>query len=234
MKRIDVTEALPDPVVRAVSHAIRVTGARIVGLTGPPGAGKSTIARGVVADLAPTTALAISMDDFYLPKAERARQGLRFRGGPGSHDLAAMIDVLERFRHRELPITVPRFDASIDDRTTPTTIHRAPDVLILEGWFLGYPAEGYGAVAALVDALAYIEVPLDLAKQRRFGREADLRRSGGGFEPDEMEAFWDEILAPGIARLVPAARDAADLVVRLDATGGLVGAEASPDLASKL
>jgi hypothetical protein len=40
-----------------------------------------------------------------------------------------------------------------------------------------------------------------------------LRSKGGGFSEEKMQAFWDEVLGPGIATVIPAARARADLVV---------------------
>ncbi len=179
----------------------------VLGLSGLPGSGKTTVARLV------RGAFSMSLDDFYLSKAERAERGLRWRGGPGSHDLELLYEVLERIRSRTAPVTIPRFDHGRDDRGEPTTLEVVPDLVIVEGWFLGYGGQGYGRVRDLLDLLVFIDVPLEEARARRFDREADLRERGEGFAPDEMQAFWDEALAPNIDLLIAEVRSAADVVL---------------------
>ena len=184
----------------------------LLGITGPPGAGKSTVA-GEIAVAKPST-LIMSLDDFYLPKAERAERGLRWRGPPGSHDLPLLLDVLDRLRSNTLPVSVPRFDARADDRGPDETVSSRPELVIVEGWFLGYPDDGYGAITDRLDLLVFLDVPVATAKQRRFARENQLREAGGGFSVDEMQAFWDEVLGPGVETWTQVAKLAAEVVIR--------------------
>ena len=58
-----------DLVERAAGIATEATQAgraRILGITGPPGAGKSTLATALVDALAPGTAVVVGMDGFHL------------------------------------------------------------------------------------------------------------------------------------------------------------------------
>jgi pantothenate kinase-related protein Tda10 len=190
-------------------------GAQIVGISGPPGAGKTTLAREVI-ERRPRT-LSMSLDDFYLSKAERADRGMAFRGPPGSHDLDALIAVLDALQRSDLPVEVPSFDMSVDDRIQPTVVGSAPPLVLLDGWYLGYPDDGYGAILPLLDLLVFLDVDHDTARTRRFGREEQLRASGGGFSAEQMERFWDEVLGPGISLWTSKARARADVI--LDASG---------------
>jgi pantothenate kinase-related protein Tda10 len=215
----DVTEAwrrLGDGVVGPLAHVVRATGARFVGFGGPPGAGKSTIARAVAAALSEET-LVMSLDDFYLSKDERAARGLEWRGPPGSHDLTALVSVLDRLRTGRLPVTVPCFSAEIDDRIEPIVVTREPSHVFLDGWLLGHRGDGYDAIVDRLDLLVFFDAPTDVARARRFGREASLRQRGGGFSEQEMRRFWDEVLGPGIPRWVEGARRSADLVIEDEA-----------------
>lgn len=205
-----------DPLVGPLARVIDRLGPRVVGIAGPPGSGKTTVARELASRLGPH-ALQLSMDDFYLSRAERDAKGLRFRGGPGSHDLDALVDVLDRARAQRAPITIPRYDTHADDRGTPETREHAPRPLILDGYFLGYDEEGYGAVRDRLDLLVFLDVDIDLAKRRRFDREQALRDEGGGLSEEDMQAFWDDVLMPGVEQLVPNARANADLVITIDA-----------------
>jgi uridine kinase len=201
--------------VETILQRFAATSGNVLGLTGPPGAGKSTLAHAIDAKVAGTT-LILSLDDLYLSKVERARRGLAWRGPPGSHDLPLLIDVLDRLRSGALPVTVPRFDSRIDDRGPDETVTSRPDLVIVEGWFLGYPDEGYGEVTRRLGLLVFLDVPTAVAKQRRFERERQLRDAGGGFSEDQMERFWDEVLGPGIEKWTGPAKLAADLVISPD------------------
>jgi pantothenate kinase-related protein Tda10 len=214
-----------DPVA-GLAALVEIVDPSVVGIAGPPGSGKTTLARALATTLGPRT-LQLSMDDFYLSRAEREANGLRFRGGVGSHDLDALIGVLDRVRGKERSITIPRYDTHADDRATPETIEHAPRPLILDGYFLGYDRDGYDAVRDRIDVLAFLDVDIDTARSRRFGREQALRDQGGGLSEQEMQAFWDDVLMPGVERLVPVARANADLVLSLDASQRVTRVEAS-------
>ncbi len=218
----DVTEAWRrfGDVPSAFAHVIRASGSRFVGLAGAPGSGKSTLARTVV-DKVGGSALVISIDDFYYSREERSARGLARRGPPGSHDLAAMIDVLDRIKERRGPITIPRYSAELDDRVEPVTLEHIPEQVLIEGWVLGYRSEGYEDVLARLDLLVFLDVDLRVAKRRRFERETKLRAEGGGFSEEEMQRFWDEVLEPGLNRWVKHAMTDADLVLTVEASGHL-------------
>jgi uridine kinase len=204
----------------AFAHIIRTTGLRIVGLAGAPGSGKSTIANDVIGGLGPS-ALLLSQDDFYYSKLERTERGLSWRGPPGSHDLPALIEVLDRIRDRRSPLVIPRYSPELDDRIEPMVIEDAPEHVLLEGWVVGHRSDGYEEIGDRLDLLVFIDVDVAVAKLRRFGREAKVRESGGGFSEDEMQRFWNEVLEPGLSRWVSDAKADADLIIALDASGRL-------------
>ncbi len=71
---------------------------RIIGITGPPGAGKSTIAEALVAELG-DRAILVPMDGFHLPNAQLRELGLRGRkGAPDTFDVVGYVALLTRLR----------------------------------------------------------------------------------------------------------------------------------------
>lgn len=117
----------------------------LIGLNGPVGAGKSTLARQLQA-LAPRFDLSLavaSIDDAYRPLGERRRvlAGNPFgvsRVPPGSHDVPLLLTALEPWRDTGI-LRLPRFDKGLaggEGERNGWTVQQA-DVVLLEGWFIG-------------------------------------------------------------------------------------------------
>jgi D-glycerate 3-kinase len=212
---------------RTLADVVRAVGARVVGIAGPPGGGKSTLARATVASL--PDALVVSTDDYYLSKAERRDRGMKFRGPPGSHDVAGLIGLLDAVRSGRWPITVRRFSSELDDRLEPETYENVPRYLLLEGLILGYRGDGYGEILDRLDLLVFLDVDEETAKARRFAREGELRKQGGGFSEEEMQQFWDEVLGPATKTWVRQAKEEADLVIQLGPDRNVISARTSSD-----
>jgi pantothenate kinase-related protein Tda10 len=216
-----------ESIARPIAALVRALSVRFLGISGPPGSGKSTLADVLSAALRSETSepLTLSLDDFYLTREERAALGVRWRGGPGSHDLTLLVDTLERLHSKSKPITVPRFSALADDRTQPDTLTSVPSHVLLEGWFLGYTGDGYGRILDYLDLLVFLDLDVRTSKQRRFAREDALRASGGGFSAEEMQGFWNEVLQPGIEALVPVAKRSAGLILEVGGDQGMRAVE---------
>jgi D-glycerate 3-kinase len=111
-------------------------------------------------------AVAVSIDDFYLPKSRRRSLAARVhpllatRGPPGTHDLPLLLDVLARVRAGR-PVSLPVFDKRRDDRLPPQHWRRFDriDVLILEGWCIGARAQPMALLAAPINRLEAAEDP---------------------------------------------------------------------------
>lgn len=208
--------------IAPVVQLIRASRPRVFAISGPVGAGKSTIASAVSQSLANVgmRAVALSLDDFYLSRKERDRRGIAWRAAPGSHDLDLMVTTLAAIQDGSRPLVLPRFDMSRDDRSADESHEDAPDVVLFDGWIIGYDRDGYERILPYLDWHLHLAVPKDVARERRFGREAKLReQTGRAFSPEEMQRFWDEVLGPGIDTWVPASADHADIVVRFAPTG---------------
>jgi D-glycerate 3-kinase len=141
----------------------------VIGLCGPQGSGKSTIAAATAQLLEDRglTAVALSLDDFYLSKSSRERLArevhplLATRGPPGTHDVALAGAVLEQLR-RPGRVALPTFDKAADERAPRAawrTLATPGDVVIFEGWCLGARSQGAAALAQPVNALEAEEDP---------------------------------------------------------------------------
>jgi D-glycerate 3-kinase len=129
----------------------------VLGLQGPQGGGKSTLAAALVAGLGDigVRGVAVSIDDFYLTHQEQTALAARhpgnpyllYRGYPGTHDVALgerVIDALVALGSGETAL-VPTYDKSAHagrgDRAPEAAWRRVEgplDLLIVEGWMLGF------------------------------------------------------------------------------------------------
>lgn len=130
--------------------------ARVALLSGPQGAGKSTLA-GLAVDTLDDVglrAVTVSIDDFYLTHdAQRAlaerhagNRFMEFRGYPGTHDVALGAAVIAALRDDEgRGVRVPVYDKSAHggrgDRLPESRwrVERGPfDLVLVDGWMLGF------------------------------------------------------------------------------------------------
>lgn len=158
------------PLTAAITQRARLSDQLVlVGLCGAQGSGKSTAAAALVELLSGEglPAVALSIDDFYLPRTARAELAqqvhplLRTRGVPGTHDVElaqATIDSLAGPGATALP----SFDKATDDRRPRRdwrTVEGPMRVVILEGWCVGARPETAGELATPVNALEREEDP---------------------------------------------------------------------------
>lgn len=132
-----------------------------VSVAGAQGSGKTTLAALLAWLLAEAFGLktaVLSLDDFYLTRAERqrlARQAhplLATRGVPGTHDVNLMQAALGELKAgRGVP--VPQFDKAADDRAAEPRLQAAADVILCEGWCWGARPESEADLAVPVNDL---------------------------------------------------------------------------------
>ena len=138
----------------------------VLGLSGLQGSGKSTLARRLAhaARARGLRALALSLDDVYLTRAERLRLArdvhplLATRGVPGTHDLPLLHATLDALANAspQRPAALPRFDKGRDDRAPESDwprITAPPQLIVLEGWCLGVPPQPEADLVEPVNAL---------------------------------------------------------------------------------
>jgi pantothenate kinase len=191
--------------------AVIPPGRAIVGIVGPPGAGKSTIAAQLVERL-PSAGL-LPMDGFHLPQAELRRLGRRDRmGAPDTFDLDGFLSVLAAVASGT-PALAPAFDREIEE-AVPGAITISPELrtVVVEGNYLLLDSGGWERAAPFFDATFYVDVPHDIRIARlierhiRYGKTPDAA-AAWSLGPDEQNAL---IIGATAAR--------ADHVIRLPST----------------
>jgi D-glycerate 3-kinase len=141
-------ERICAPIAELAEEARQAIGRTVViGLCGPQGSGKSTIAAAVREILIRQgrTAAVLALDDLYLPKEQRARLAAEVhplfatRGPPGTHDPALGLEILGLLA-RPGELAMPCFDKAADTRRPPedwTHVTCPVDVVLFEGWCVG-------------------------------------------------------------------------------------------------
>jgi pantothenate kinase-related protein Tda10 len=201
----------------------------LVGLAGPPGGGKSSLARilKLISETISRGSLAVvSLDDFYLTPTERSVQGFRWRAVPGTHDLKLLRKFLIDLKDGCETLALPRYDTSVEVRLDPEKV-AAPGVLLFEGWFVGARAPGYEPLADAVERLIYLDIDLEVAHQSRLAREAKIRSASNhteGLTVEDTELFWHEALYPGCLRWVLPLRDQANVSIAINERHEIIGA----------
>lgn len=159
------------------TRAAAQTGRFMLGLAGPPGAGKSTLAADLAAILGPA-AKVVPMDGFHYDDAVLATRGLRARkGAPETYDLAGFHNLLARLR-AEPEVAIPVFDRAVElSRAGADIIGPAHRFLLIEGNYLLLDEPGWRDLAPLFDLTAYLEVPEAELERRLLARWAQHGKS---------------------------------------------------------
>ena len=118
---------------------------RIIGISALPGTGKTTLGKWLetISLKFDFKIAVVSIDDFYLP-SEEMKLAIKnnpwnvSRGFPGSHSVKLMYEKLTNWKN-DGKLQVPVFDKSLRNGLGDRSYWRSdePDLLILEGWFLG-------------------------------------------------------------------------------------------------
>ncbi|MFD3325523.1 nucleoside/nucleotide kinase family protein [Streptomyces sp. NPDC058701] len=185
-------------------------GRSILGIAGPPGAGKSTVAAGLAEALGPDVAVVVPMDGFHLAGAELVRLGRADRkGAPDTFDAAGYTALLRRLREPGAqPVYAPAFDRALEEPIAGSiAVASHVPLVITEGNYLLHDAGEWARVRPLLDEAWYLAPDDGL----RIGRLVD-RHVRHGKDPADARA-WVARSDEANARLVAPGRDRADLVL---------------------
>ncbi|MFD8984674.1 nucleoside/nucleotide kinase family protein [Streptomyces sp. NPDC059564] len=185
-------------------------GRRILGIAGPPGAGKSTLAAHLARVLGPGLAVVVPMDGYHLAQAELVRLGRADRkGAPDTFDAAGYRALLGRLRTDSAEVVyAPAFDRSLEEPVAGSIpVPPGVPLVITEGNYLLHEAEPWASVRALLDETWYL-APDDTVRVRRLVAR-HVRHGRTGTEAARWVSRSDE----ANARLIAPGRDRADLVV---------------------
>jgi pantothenate kinase len=171
------------PGVLERAQALLASGQRkILGIAAAPGAGKSTLAEGLLQALG-ASAQVVPMDGYHLSNSELQRLGRAGRkGAPDTFDAAGYANLLRRI-HSQQPgetIYAPEYRRELEEGIAGAiAIEASTPLVITEGNYLLLEDGGWDAVRGVLDEVWYLDIDSALRQQRllerhmRFGRSRD-------------------------------------------------------------
>ena len=126
-----------------------------VGISAPQGCGKTTLTdlmQELFLERDNASVAVMSLDDFYLTAADQkalkekyaGNSLVELRGNAGTHDMTLMTDTVKTLQSGKSCV-IPRYDKSVNggkgdraDRAEWATFDRSPDIVLFEGWMLGF------------------------------------------------------------------------------------------------
>jgi pantothenate kinase len=195
----------------AMVRSLQRPGVRtLLGVVGPPGSGKSRLARFLAAAAWPSAAAIVQQDGFHLANEVLAALDRRgAKGAPDTFDAHGLINLLDRLRTRTDDVVyAPVFRRDLEEAIS-AAVAIGPDVglVIVEGNYLLLGERPWQGVAERLDRTLYVETSEAVRRRRLLDRH---RRTYGSAE---AAAQWVERVDEPNARLVEASRHRADAVV---------------------
>jgi pantothenate kinase len=197
---------------RELEHLVPPPGRRfLLGISGSPGAGKSTLATAVAAAF---DGVVVPLDGFHLADVELERRGLRDRkGAPETFDADGYAALLTRLRQPPARVVMaPAFERDLE-QPLAGAIPVPPEaaLVVTEGNYLLLDDGAWSDARAQLDAVWHVVTDDELRLRRlverhvRFGKTAIQARA------------WVERVDGANALLIEAAAHRADVVLDLSA-----------------
>ena len=202
---------LPASARLRVQALVRRSGRVLLGLAGPPGAGKSTLAAVLQAEF-PSVAQVVPMDGFHLANAELERLDRRGRkGASDTFDGDGYVALLRRLLAQgdDEVVYAPEFRREIEEPVAGAIpVLARTQLVITEGNYLLLDDGPWAQVRALLDEVWYVDVDPALRVERLTRRHQQFGRSA------QEAAAWVENTDEPNARLIEASSARASFVFK--------------------
>lgn len=215
---MDSARVSSDALLTRALRLIDRGGRSILGITGAPGAGKSTVAAVLVDRLGPRQAALVGMDAFHLDdEILRAHGSLDRKGAVDTfdgHGYAVLLERLAAARPGDDAIYAPRFDRSREASIGGAVeIPAAVPLVVTEGNYLLIESAPWPRARATLREVWFLDLDDEIRRQRLIARHRSFGRS-------EAEARRRALASDEAnALLIKATRGRADLNFRWEQLG---------------
>ena len=179
----------------------------LLGVTGAPGSGKSTLTERLAREL---DAVVVPMDGFHLSNRELDARDLRaVKGAPLTFDAERFVDAVRDIRRADTDVWLPDFDRAADEpRPDSISVPNEASIVIVEGNYLLLESTPWVELRGLFDTVVHLDIDPALRVERLIDRHVRF-----GKTPSDASDFVhasDE----ANAELVEAVRHRAHVIVQ--------------------
>jgi pantothenate kinase len=186
-------------------------GRKILGIVGPPGCGKSTLAEALL-DFLGERAVAVPMDGYHLANVELSRLGRAARkGAEDTFDSAGYVALLRRLKTQAADeiVYAPEFRREIEEPiANAIPVFPETPLVITEGNYLLLDHGHWAAIRSLLDEIWYVDIDHSVRWDRLVKRHMRYGRS-----PAEAQDWVTHTDEPNAVR-IEASKPRADVVFR--------------------
>jgi len=182
----------------------------VLGITGPPGAGKSTLAAALVDELGSDAAL-VPMDGFHLAQLELSRLGRADRkGSADTFDAFGYLALLDRLRQKPAEtVYAPAFRRELEEPIAGAIpISSSVRLIVTEGNYLLDGEAPWDDVRTRLDEAWFVELDEPVRLSRLIARHVKHGRSLSEAQQ------WAHVVDQANAIRIEGGRGRADLIIR--------------------